>query len=39
MFILLPWIPGLRGIPRRLGLYRVIWRDHYSTIDASLVRW
>lgn len=27
--ILLPLIPGLRSIPRRLPVYRLIWRDYY----------
>jgi hypothetical protein len=27
--VLIPLIPGLRGLPRRLGVYRLIWRDHY----------
>ena len=27
--ILVPFIPGIRSIPRRLPLYRLIWRDYY----------
>lgn len=27
--LLLPWIPGLNRLPRLLGVYRLIWRDHY----------
>jgi hypothetical protein len=27
--VLIPFIPGLRGLPRRLGVYRLIWHDHY----------
>ncbi|HEU0240340.1 MAG TPA: hypothetical protein VFR11_13835 [Micromonosporaceae bacterium] len=27
--VLLPFIPGLRALPRRLGVYRLIWREHY----------
>ncbi len=27
--ILIPFIPGLRSLPRYLGVYRLIWRDHY----------
>jgi hypothetical protein len=27
MFV--PWIPGLRDIPRVVPLHRLIWRDHY----------
>jgi hypothetical protein len=31
LMILLPFIPGLRSIPRRLKIYRLIWREHYAT--------
>jgi hypothetical protein len=27
--IFLPWIPGVRSIPRLLPVHRLIWRDHY----------
>jgi hypothetical protein len=27
LLVLVPFIPGLRGLPRRLGVYRLIWRD------------
>lgn len=27
--VLLPFIPGLRSIPRATRVYRLIWRDHY----------
>ncbi len=30
-FILIPYIPGLRSIPRLIPIYRIIWRDHYRT--------
>jgi hypothetical protein len=33
--ILLPFIPGLRSIPLRIPLYRVIWRDWYATQGAA----
>ena len=29
--ILVPFIPGLRSIPRRLKIYRIIWREHYAS--------
>ena len=29
VFILVPFIPGLRSIPRYVPVYRLIWRDHY----------
>ena len=28
-FIFLPWIPGLRDIPKATRVYRLMWRDHY----------
>jgi hypothetical protein len=27
--LLLPFIPGLRSLPKYLGVYRIIWRRHY----------
>ncbi len=29
-FVLLPFIPGVREIPRRIPIYKLIWRDHYA---------
>jgi hypothetical protein len=29
LLVLVPFIPGLRSIPRGLRLYRLVWRDHY----------
>jgi len=29
LLVLLPWIPGLRDIPRAVPVYRLIWRQHY----------
>jgi len=31
VLILLPWIPGLRRLPRYLGVHRLIWRRSYTT--------
>ena len=28
--LLVPFIPGLRSIPRKTKVYRLIWRDHYQ---------
>ena len=28
-FILVPFIPGVRSIPRYIPIYRLVWRDHY----------
>jgi hypothetical protein len=30
-FVLIPFIPGVRDIPRWVPVYRLIWRDHYRT--------
>ncbi len=27
--MLIPWIPGLRDLPRWIPLHRLVWRDHY----------
>jgi hypothetical protein len=29
-FVLVPFIPGVRDLPRVIPIYRLIWRDHYS---------
>ncbi len=29
LLLLVPWIPGLRSIPRKVRVYRLIWREHY----------
>jgi hypothetical protein len=29
--ILIPFIPGVRDLPRRIPLYRLIWREHYRS--------
>ena len=31
----LPFIPGLRSLPRFLRVHRLIWRDYYRTYGAS----
>jgi hypothetical protein len=32
-FICIPFIPGLRSLPRHLRVYRLIWRDHYRNAE------
>ena len=32
---LVPFIPGLRSIPRWVGLYKLIWRRHYRQLAAT----
>ena len=34
-FILIPFLPGVRDLPRRIPIYKLIWREHYrSAPDA-----
>ena len=35
LFILLPWIPGLRDIPRVVPVHRLIWREHYRRMAQA----
>jgi hypothetical protein len=30
-FILIPFLPGARDLPRRIPIYKLIWREHYRT--------
>ncbi len=34
-FVLVPLLPGIRDIPRRIPLYKLIWRDHYRALAKS----
>jgi hypothetical protein len=34
-FILIPFIPGVRDIPRAIPIYRYIWRDHYRELRRT----
>jgi hypothetical protein len=33
-FVLIPFIPGVRSIPRWIPLYRLIWRDYYRRAEG-----
>jgi hypothetical protein len=33
-FICIPFIPGIRDIPRRVPLFRLIWREHYRSLGT-----
>lgn len=35
ILVFLPFIPGLRSIPQRIPLYRLIWRSWYRRQDAA----
>ena len=35
LVFLLPFIPGLRSLPRSLRVHRLIWRDYYRAYGAS----
>jgi hypothetical protein len=33
--VCIPFIPGLRDLPRRIPIYRLIWREHYRSIGPA----
>jgi hypothetical protein len=33
--VLVPFLPGIRSLPRYLRVYRVIWRDYYRRAEAT----
>jgi hypothetical protein len=33
--LLVPFIPGIRSIPRKTRVYRLIWREHYQTQEKT----
>jgi hypothetical protein len=34
-FILVPFLPGVRDLPRRIPIYKLIWREHYREQRAG----
>jgi hypothetical protein len=34
-FVLVPFLPGVRTLPRRIPIYKLIWREHYRAQDAA----
>jgi hypothetical protein len=38
LFVLLPFIPGVRSIPRWIPLYKLIWRDYYHAARQANAR-
>jgi hypothetical protein len=34
LLLLVPFIPGLRDIPRAIPIYRLIWRRYYAETPA-----
>ena len=35
LLALVPFIPGLRSIPRWTRIYRLIWRNHYREVEGG----
>jgi hypothetical protein len=35
LLALVPFIPGLRTIPRKVKIYRLIWKEHYRSLEQD----
>jgi hypothetical protein len=33
--ILIPFLPGIRDVPRRIPIYKLIWREHYRSLPPA----
>jgi hypothetical protein len=33
--VCIPFLPGIRDIPRKIPIYKAIWRDHYRTLSSE----
>jgi hypothetical protein len=33
--VCVPFLPLIRGVPRRLGVYRLVWRDYYRRVERG----
>lgn len=38
LLVLVPFLPGVRAIPRKVRIYRLIWRRHYRSLGARADR-
>jgi hypothetical protein len=34
-FVAVPFLPGVRSLPRRIPIYKLIWRQHYRSVTAT----
>ncbi len=34
-FVMIPFLPGVRSLPRRIPIYKLIWREHYASLAPS----
>ncbi len=34
--ILIPFLPGVRDLPRRIPIYKLIWREHYRSLPGPV---
>jgi len=34
-FVFIPFIPGIRSLPRRIPIYRLIWKEHYRSQQSA----
>jgi hypothetical protein len=34
-FVLVPFIPGVRSLPRHIPIYKLIWREHYRSAAVT----
>jgi len=35
VFVLVPFIPGVRSIPKLIPIHRLIWRDYYRDVEGG----
>jgi len=34
--VMVPFLPGVRSLPRRIPIYKLIWRRHYETVTPAI---
>jgi hypothetical protein len=34
-FVLVPFLPGVRSLPRHVPIYKLIWREHYRSVAVT----
>jgi hypothetical protein len=34
-FICIPFLPGIRSLPRKIPIYKLIWKEHYRDVTSA----
>ena len=35
LFVCIPLLPGIRSLPRKIPIYKLIWKEHYDAQQSA----